>query len=156
MRHYMKRIIVVLLLAAMSVFCQAKVRLPAVLGSNMVLQQQSDVKLWGWASPGATVKVKTSWGATASSRADAGGNWLVSVRTPQASFEKRSITISDGQAVVLDNILIGEVWLCSGQSNMEMMVQGGRDCPIENSQRIIVESAQYPDVRLFSVKIDGR
>ncbi|MCF0176527.1 MAG: sialate O-acetylesterase [Bacteroidales bacterium] len=51
--------------------------------------------------------------------------------------------------------MIGEVWLCSGQSNMEMMVQGGRDCPVEHSQQIIVESAQYPEVRLFSVRIDG-
>lgn len=151
----MKKFLITLLVATVSIGAGASIKLPAILGDNMVLQQKSDVKLWGWASPGSTVKVKTSWGFAASTRADGGGNWLLSVRTPEASFEKRNITISDGKSLVLSNILIGEVWLCSGQSNMEMMVQGGRDCPIENSQRIIVESARYPDVRLFSVKIDG-
>ncbi len=151
----MKKFLITLLAATVSIGAVASIKLPAILGDNMVLQQKSDVKLWGWASPGAAVKVKTSWGFAASTRADGGGNWLLSVRTPEASFEKRNITISDGKSLVLSNILIGEVWLCSGQSNMEMMVQGGRDCPIENSQRIIVESARYPDVRLFSVKIDG-
>ena len=146
---------IIALLAVLPALCQAKVRLPAVIGDNMVLQQQSEVKLWGWASPWATVRVKCSWGNTAVAKADAGGCWLVKIKTPGASFDRRNITISDGQTLVLENILIGEVWLCSGQSNMEMMVQGGRDCPIENSQRIIVESAQYPEIRLFSVKIDG-
>lgn len=81
----------------------------------------------------------------------------MTVATPAASFEPRSIALGDGdgEPVVLKNILIGEVWLCSGQSNMEIPVQGGRDCPIEHAQEIIAESAQYPDVRLFSVKIDG-
>ncbi|MBR1927309.1 MAG: sialate O-acetylesterase [Bacteroidales bacterium] len=150
-----KYLATLLLAASLTISSEAAVRLPAILGDNMVLQQQSTAKFWGWASPGATVRIRTSWGENGLTKAGADGSWLVKVRTPEASFEKRSVTISDGQSLTLENILIGEVWLCSGQSNMEIPVQGGRDCPIENSQRIMVESARYPDIRLFSVKIDG-
>ena len=145
------------LLAAAWTPAGAKVRLPAVVGDNMVLQQATDVKVWGWAAPGSEVRVAPSWGAAVRTEADAEGRWCTTLRTPAASFEKRTIRIGDGdgEPVVLRNVLIGEVWLCSGQSNMEIPVQGGRDCPIEHSLEIIAESAQYPDVRLFSVKIDG-
>ena len=152
----MRRFIVIFFAAfAVAAVSSAKVKLPAVIGDNMVLQQQSEGKIWGWAGSGSTVRVTCSWGASASAKAGADGTWTAVVKTPAASFDKHTIKISDGDVVKLENILIGEVWLCSGQSNMEMMVQGGRDCPIENSQRIIVESAQFPNVRLFSVKIDG-
>ena len=145
------------LLAAAWTPAGAKVRLPAVVGDNMVLQQATDVKVWGWAAPGSEVRVAPSWGAAVRTEADAEGRWCTTLRTPAASFEKRTIRIGDGdgEPVVLRNVLIGEVWLCSGQSNMEIPVQGGRDCPIEHSLEIIAESAQYTDVRLFSVKIDG-
>ena len=152
----MKRIgllVLYVMLAALPV--RGAVRLPAVIGDNMVLQQQTDAAIWGWADPGKTVTVNTSWGVSAKTKADAEGKWLVKVATPAASFEKRTITISDGKPVQVKNVLIGEVWFCSGQSNMQMMVQGGRDCPIEHSQQIIVESAQYPDIRLFQVDIAG-
>ena len=144
------------LLAAAWTPAGAKVRLPAVVGDNMVLQQATDVKVWGWAAPGSEVRVAPSWGPAVRTEADAEGRWCTTLRTPAASFEKRTIRIGDGdgEPVVLRNVLIGEVWLCSGQSNMEIPVQGGRDCPIEHSLEIIAESAQYPDVRLFSVKID--
>ena len=154
----MKRITIFIaaLLCAFSFPADAKVKLPSVIGDNMVLQQDTLVNIWGWAAPGARVTVSPSWGGRTSAKADASGRWTAEIRTPEASFEKRSITVSDGTPVTLENILIGEVWLCSGQSNMEMQVQGGRDCPVENSQQIIVESIRYPDIRLFSVKIDGR
>lgn len=155
----MKRITAILitvLLCTISFPADAKVKLPSVIGDNMVLQQDTLVNIWGWAAPGARVTVSPSWGGRTSAKADASGRWIAEVRTPEASFDERSITISDGEQVTLENILIGEVWLCSGQSNMEMQVQGGRDCPVENSQQIIVESIRYPDIRLFSVKIDGR
>lgn len=147
----------VLLLCAAWAPSEAKIKLPAIVGDNMVLQQSCEVKLWGWAAPEAEVSVAPSWCGAVRTQADKKGRWCVTVATPAASFEPRSIALGDGdgEPVVLKNILIGEVWLSSGQSNMEIPVQGGRDCPIEHAQEIIAESAQYPDVRLFSVKIDG-
>src|ERR1700761_4446779 len=133
----------------------AKVKLPALVGDNMVLQQNTNVNIWGWATAGAVVKISPSWGPAVKARADKDGKWLVIVKTPVATFNAQSITISDGEAVTLKNILIGEVWFFSGQSNMEIPIQGGHDCPIEDAQKIILESTQYPDIRLFSVKIDG-
>lgn len=147
--------VIAALVCAVSMTSYAKVKLPAVVGDNMVLQQDTVVNVWGWADPGKKVTVFPSWGQKSSAVADSKGRWSAKVRTPEASFEKRTITVSDGEPVVLKNILIGEVWLCSGQSNMEMPVQGGRDCPVENSLKIIAGSINYPDVRLFSVKIDG-
>ena len=134
----------------------AKVRLPSVVGDNMVLQQKTEVNVWGWADPGRKVTVNPSWGGRVAAVADADGRWCVKVKTPDASYKKHSMTISDGEPVVLENILMGEVWLCSGQSNMEMQMQGGRDCPVEDSQKFIVESARKSDIRVFSARIDGR
>ncbi len=144
-------------LLAAGATAEAKVRLPALVGDRMVLQQRTDVQLWGWAAPGAEVAVAPSWCAPVGTTADAAGRWSVTVRTPEASFEKRTIAIGDGdgEPLRLEDVLIGEVWLCSGQSNMEMPVQGGRDCPVEHALEIIAESAQYPDIRLFTVRIDG-
>ena len=92
----------------------------------MVLQQSCEVKLWGWAAPEAEVSVAPSWCGAVRTQADKKGRWCVTVATPAASFEPRSIALGDGdgEPVVLKNILIGEVWLCSGQSNMEIPVQG--------------------------------
>lgn len=152
MKRYLLPVLVLLFAAGTS---SAKIKLPAIVGDNMVLQQNTEVNIWGWAAPQTEVEIAPSWCEAVQARADKTGRWCATVPTPCASFERRSITLSDGEPVTLKNILIGEVWLCSGQSNMEIPVQGGRDCPIEHSLQIIVESAQYPDVRLFSVRIDG-
>lgn len=152
----MKRILLLVSLLAAVTAVRAEIRLPAVVGDNMVLQQATDVNLWGWATPKSSVRITPSWCTAVRTTTDVEGRWSVTVRTPVASFEPRTVRIADNDsAVTLRNILIGEVWLCSGQSNMEIPVQGGRDCPIEGSQEIIAESARYADVRLFSVKIDG-
>ena len=99
----------------------AKVTLPPVIGDNMVLQQQTSAALFGKADPGKKVTVKTSWnGKTVSTVADSQtGKWLLRVQTPAAGGPYE-ITISDGDKTVLHDVLIGEVWLASGQSNMEM------------------------------------
>ncbi|MGQ8334991.1 sialate O-acetylesterase [Sunxiuqinia sp. A32] len=150
-----KNLILILLIFCSIVSVNAKVKLPALVGDNMVLQQNTDVKIWGWSEPKATIEIAPSWCDAVKVKADKEGNWSAIVKTPAASFDVQTMTISDGEAVTLNNILIGEVWICSGQSNMDIPVQGGRDCPIEHSQEIIVESAQYPNIRLFFVKIDA-
>jgi sialate O-acetylesterase len=133
-----------------SVSMQAEVKLPAIFGNHMVLQQQTDAAIWGKASPSKNVSVKTSWdGKSYSTRADNNGNWKLKVKTPKAGGPY-SIVISDGKELKLNDVLIGEVWVCSGQSNMEMPVKGFRNQPVIGSNEAIANSANE-SIRLFSV-----
>ncbi len=137
------------LLLALNV--SAEVRLPSVLGDNMVLQRNTEARLWGTADPGARVRVKTSWnGAKYAVRADENGVWSLKVATGDAGGPYE-IRISDGKELVLKNILLGEVWVCCGQSNMEMPVRGFGEQPVENSVKTISEARMYPDIRMFRV-----
>jgi len=116
----------------------------------MVLQQQTDAAVWGTAAANSTVRVITSWNKKSYSvRADNAGKWKVKVVTPVAGGPY-SITISDGKAVTLKNVMIGEVWVCSGQSNMAMMMKGGLNQPITGSTEYIALSTN-PNIRLFTV-----
>lgn len=102
------------------VLCHANVRLPNVLSSNMVLQQRSQVNLWGWCEPGEKIAITASWNNKEDSvKGTRDGNWKLSLPTPAAGGPY-TITIKGQNTLVLDNILLGEVWICSGQSNMEM------------------------------------
>ena len=116
-KNYLKRwaLIITLLFSIESL--HAKVKLPAILGSNMVLQQKTAAKLWGWSKTNTKISVTTSWDKKLyKSISDSQGNWLLEVNTPAAGGPFQ-ITISDGEPLQLENILIGEVWFCSGQSN---------------------------------------
>ena len=102
---------------------QANVVLPGIFGDNMVLQQQSEAQFWGKAAPGKKVTIRPSWSSqpvTAAVGKD--GRWQVAVPTPAAGGPY-TIELSDGEPLTLRDVLIGEVWLCSGQSNMEMPVR---------------------------------
>ncbi|NWJ52488.1 MAG: sialate O-acetylesterase [Bacteroidetes bacterium] len=121
----MKTIILTILISIL-VACSAfgTIKLPAILSDNMVLQQQSNVNLWGWAEPNSKITVKPSWSKKNNSTvADANGKWELAVKTPVAGGPY-DITISDGKPVKLSNVLIGEVWICSGQSNMYQPMKG--------------------------------
>lgn len=120
----------------------------------MVLQQQSDVNLWGKAEPNKKVTVVVSWAkGKVQTVADDEGNWAVKVATPSASWDKHTITISDGEAVKLENVLIGDVWVTSGQSNMEMPLKGWDGQPVENADKYILSAGKYADkIRLFTVQ----
>ena len=95
-------------------------KLPTVICSGMVLQQNENVNIWGWAKPSAKITVKAQWLAEdVKTKADDEGKWIVSLSTPAGSYEKYSMSVSDGKSVIdLEDVMIGEVWLCSGQSNM--------------------------------------
>lgn len=142
----MKRLLLglsVLLCANMQV--QA-LELPEIFGDYMILQQQTQARLWGWAKTGSTVEVQTSWnGQTYSTKADKkSGKWELLVQTPQASYDAHSVTVrGDGQTVKLDNVLIGEVWFCSGQSNMEMPINGFWNCPVEGNNETKARANRY-------------
>ncbi|PTT01289.1 sialate O-acetylesterase [Pedobacter sp. HMWF019] len=115
----MKKHFLLLLLSFLVLSLHANIRLPNILGSNMVLQQQSTSKLWGWASPDEKIKITTSWNnKTIETSADGNANWKIDIQTPQAGGPY-TITLQGENKIILNNILIGEVWVCSGQSNME-------------------------------------
>lgn len=131
---------------------QAKVTLPAILGNGMVLQQKSKVRLWGNAEANSKVSVVTSWNnRNYEVISDKNGEWLAEVETSGAGGPYQ-IEISDGEKLLLDDILIGEVWLCSGQSNMEMPMKGFRGQPTAQSQETIVGANPNRNIRLFTVK----
>lgn len=132
----------------------AAVELPDVISDNAVLQQNTDAKLWGWAKPGSTVTVTTSWNdAKYTAAADKNsGKWEVKVSTPAASFTPYTVTFNDGDGdVKIDNVLIGEVWFCSGQSNMEMPLRGFWTQPVEGAAQAIAYSGKYPGIRMATV-----
>lgn len=142
--------------ALLSLFCSsalhAKITLPAVLADNMVLQQNTQVNLWGKASPDKKVIITPAWSKKSfETKADHEGNWKTSIPTPLAGGPWE-ITISDGSAVTLKNILVGEVWLCSGQSNMEMPMRGFPSQPIEGSMDILTKADPKTPIRSFTVK----
>ena len=122
----MKKIIVLFTLLVFTFgISYAEVRLPAVLSSNVVLQQQSKVKLWGWAAPAEMVYITTSWdNKTDSVKATRDANWQLFVQTPPAGGPY-TITFKGQNTITLEDVMIGEVWICSGQSNMEMNEQWG-------------------------------
>lgn len=145
------RFFLALVLLCIGTFLQAEVKLPAIFGSNMVMQQQTQANLWGTAAAGKVVKVTTSWdNKTHQVKTDAQGNWKVTLQTPLAGGPYR-ITFDDGQKMILDNILIGEVWLCSGQSNMEMPMKGFKNQPVANGNMDIMKSTNS-ELRLFTAK----
>jgi sialate O-acetylesterase len=115
-----------LVIALILVTCiKANITLPSIIGSNMVLQQNSSVKFWGWGNPGEKVVVTTSWSSgTDSTVVTANADWQLSLHTPPAGGP-HTITILGYNKIVLNNVLIGEVWICSGQSNMEFNYNWG-------------------------------
>ena len=128
----------------------AKVKLPSIIADNMVLQQKTAANLWGWAKENTTIKVKTSWDKkTFTITSDSKGAWLVKVNTPAAGGPYQ-ITISDGEVLTLNNILIGEVWFCSGQSNMEMPMQGFSRQPIKGGNTIIAKANPLVPIRMYT------
>lgn len=128
---------------------QAKVVLPSVFTDNMVLQQKTDITFYGDATKNKQLTVKTGWnGKEYHTEADGQGKWSLKIPTPAAGGPYE-ITFSDGKKLQLKNVMIGEVWFCSGQSNMEMPVAGWGK--VMNYEQEIAEAA-YPAIRLFQVK----
>lgn len=127
----------------------SEIKLPAVIGNHMVLQQNSRVPLWGEATPDKEIKIRTSWDRQEyRTRSDRQGKWKTEIVTPGYGGPY-TLTLSDGKTLKLDQVMIGEVWLCSGQSNMEMPLAGWGK--INNYEQEIA-AADYPDIRLFQVE----
>jgi sialate O-acetylesterase len=124
----------------------AEVKLPAIIGENMVLQRGQDVPIWGWADKGEEVTVAIA-GQTVAAKADANGRWKVVLAKLDAKAPlEMTVKGSSGSAITLKNILVGEVWFGSGQSNMELPVVACKDASKE------IAEAKYPKIRLFIVE----
>jgi sialate O-acetylesterase len=151
MKKYYSVLSLFLMVILFSGSLYAEVKLPAIFSDNMVLQRNTDAAIFGTATAGSSVKVSTSWnGKSYTAKAGTDGKWLVKVATPSAGgpFE---VTVSEGKTVRLKNVMIGEVWVCSGQSNMEMPMKGFGNQPILGSNEAIATSTD-PEIRLFTVK----
>jgi sialate O-acetylesterase len=139
---------------ALSLFCsttlKAEVKLPAFFSNGMVIQQQTNASFWGTSTPNKKLTIVTSWNKKKYTvDVDGTGKWKVALATPTAGGPY-SITFNDGKQTLLQDVLVGEVWLCSGQSNMEMPMKGYKNQPVDNSNMDILKSANS-QIRLFTV-----
>ena len=129
----------------------AKVKMPSFFGDGMVLQQEAPCNLWGTANANRTIKIKTSWdGKTYKVNADKQGKWKAQVNTPVAGGPY-DIVLNDGEDTRLSNVLVGEVWICSGQSNMEMPMKGFKGQPVEGANEELIHGSDT-QLRFFTVK----
>lgn len=138
-----KYIFFILALCATCILVQAQsLKLGSIFTDNMILQQQSNVPVWGWNKPGERVSVVTSWNNHKyDAQADKTGKWEVKVITPEAGFIPYEVAVTAGsKQVVLKNVLAGEVWIASGQSNMSMPMKGYSCQPVEGATKAILES----------------
>lgn len=152
--------LVIVAIAMMTSVCKshAKIKMPHVFGDNMVLQQNTKVLLYGKGK--GTINVIESWNNVmhvAEPEADQKGkewSWVISLETQNATFEPQTITIKDEESeVTLSDILIGEVWLASGQSNMEMPLQGFPGCGVVNGLEEIFNASTEKGIRFFTVPL---
>ena len=144
MKKMLGAAVVAVLVCFVPSMVSAKVSLPKVIGSHMVLQQAMPVPVWGWAEAGEEVTV-TFAGQTKTAKADDAGNWKVTLGKLKASAEPRAMTVKGKNEITLEDILVGEVWIGSGQSNMERWVVASKDAGKE------IAEAKYPNIRLFLV-----
>lgn len=116
---HMKKIIIFCLLFIACFTATAAIRLPSIIGSHMVLQQKSAVKIWGWSAPAEKITIRVSWDTTSyTTTASRGARWMTEIRTPGAGGPY-TISIKGSNEILLEDVMIGEVWVCGGQSNME-------------------------------------
>ena len=147
----MKKRILLCLYVLFCMAASAEVVLPKMFSDGMVLQRETQANLWGKARKNSTVKITTSWNQkTYTAKTDRDGRWKQAVTTPEAGGPY-SIIFDDGEKTVLQDILIGEVWICSGQSNMEMQMKGFKAQPVEGAISDCLHSRD-PQLRMFTVK----
>jgi sialate O-acetylesterase len=133
-----------LLLTSLALTAHAELKLPPIIGDNMVLQQKQTNPIWGWDEPGAEVTV-TFADQTKTAKADAQGKWTVKLDAVPANAKPATITIKGSSMRELKNVLVGEVWVCSGQSNMGFNLSSTWDADLDIAQ------AKHPLIRLISV-----
>jgi sialate O-acetylesterase len=142
-------LIAILLLSLIPAFAHAEVRLPAVFSDHMVLMRSANVPIWGWASAGERVSVRMG-DALADATADATGHWRVHLDLLHATSAPQTVVVHGTNNIVIQDVLVGVVWLSSGQSNMELPLRGTANAP-----RAVAQSANN-DIRFFRVERIGK
>lgn len=139
--------LIILFLAVFPTFACAAVRLPAIISDHMVLQAGMDIPIWGWAGPGEKVEVSFA-GQKVSTTASANGSWRVKLAALKKSFNPQTLTVRGANTLEVSDVLVGEVWHGSGQSNMEMQLKGLHG-QVDNAEAEIA-AANHPTLRLFT------
>jgi len=150
--HQMNSVLVLLCIFSVPLAAQDMAfRLAPLFQNNMVLQQQTNCTIWGKGIPQTTVSIRTSWGKQVSTLVQQDSSWSTKVPTPKAGGPFQ-ISLRHGTSlVVIRNILVGEVWLCSGQSNMEMPLEGWPPSDTIANSTNEIDQALYPSIRMFTV-----
>jgi len=140
-----------LLCLFLALSAHASLKLSALISDNMVLQQNSEIKIWGKASATQDVKVRVGWQKKPlHTTANDKGDWIVTVKTIQAGGPYKIVVYAKKDKIEVNNIQLGEVWFCTGQSNMEMQIGGFSDSPVYGMDDALLNSNS--NVRLFYVK----
>ncbi len=150
-----KTILLVLLITGSLSFIYADIHLPSIISDNMVLQRNSQARIWGGKTDtGSLLKITTGWnGKEYKVSVDKEGKWELFVETTEAGGPYNMTIESKKEKKVLQNIFLGDVWICSGQSNTEMPVKGFTGQPVENSIDAIIESQSYPpSIHMYTAK----
>ena len=150
MIHKFAYFIVIFFVSGFSL-CFSQTKMPSFFSNNMVLQQNENVAIWGTDEPGSMIDIHTSWGVDKRVKTEENGKWRTKIPTKKGSFENQKITIKGSSTITLKNVLIGEVWLGSGQSNMEMALGGFKNAPVNNGEELINTSTNTY-IRLFNTE----
>jgi len=153
----MKRSLLLIYLAAFlfSLSCQQEkkipLKLPTLFSDHMVLQQDHEVSIWGKYTPNNEVTIKGSWGDEATTKSDANGRWKIELPTPKAGGPFNLSIVTKDSTAIFNDVLIGEVWLASGQSNMQMPLKGWPPNDLIQNSKAEIAAADHPQIRMFSV-----
>ena len=129
--------------------------IPSIFSDNMVLQQNTKVSFWGYSNPNAEVTIDANWGASEKTVASENGFWFTKIQTTKAGGPYEVQINSGDSLIVFKNVMLGEVWLCSGQSNMEMPLLGFPPQDTIWNSKEEIKNANYPDIRLFTGEPPG-
>ena len=148
----MKRYFILFLVGCVSISMMAKVKLPHLISNNMLLQQQQKLRIGGWDKPGKQGVGVPSWNQKRyTTRTNMQGEWEVKIETPRGSYKTYTLSISDGEEVTIKNVAIGEVWVCAGQSNMEMPMRGFDRCPTKNFMQEMMAADTTSGIRFVKI-----
>ena len=124
--------------------------LPALFSDGAVLQQSAMASIWGNANPEEEITITASWGSSVVTQSDKAGGWMAEIQTPEAGGPFIIEVSTDNESIILTDILIGEVWLAAGQSNMEMDFDYCRNTT--DSAEHEIATANFPEIRMFTVE----
>ena len=146
----------IIILTVLIISCESnksgKLSLASLFQDQMVAQQDTLINVWGWSTANTKINLKTSWGEQAGVLSDSTGSWHLKLRTPKVDHQLHKMIVKSGRdSLIVKDILMGEVWLASGQSNMEMPVKGFKSEGLVDRAEEEIPNAKFPEIRMFTV-----